>query len=206
MADSHENIRKQAEILRELGITPISEELITQIEKSFYNMPDEVKDSLNVTAMLLSCIGSGSFDMKEKAWVPTSDMVYSFDVESFDFTGMYTHFLQGIIAISNNEFEITQIKEDTSGVDFNSGSGIQIIQFCYNGTPYSYKARAMYDWFDEGMLEFMNQVLENEKNPKRLYFMSDGYQECIVFYCTQFWAKRFEKATGCSLQDKLRKM
>lgn len=198
------NVRKQAEKLMELGITPISDELIIQIEKSFCNRPDEVKDSLNVTAMLLSCIGGGRYDMEEKAWIPTSDMVYSFDVETFDVDRMYTHFLQGIIAINNNEFEITQIKEDTNGVDFHSGSGVQTIEFCYNGTPYTYKARAMHDWFDERMLEFMNQVLGKEKNPKRLYFMSDGYQECIVFYCTQFWAKRFEKATGCRLQDNIK--
>lgn len=52
------------------------------------------------------------------------------------------------------------------------------------------------------MLDFMNKVLREEGNTKQLFFMSDGYQECIVFYCTQDWADMFTEKTGCKLYNK----
>lgn len=48
----------------------------------------------------------------------------------------------------------------------------------------------------------MNQVFEKEKNLKQLFFMGDGYQECIIFYCTEDWVQLFTKKTGCTLYNK----
>ena len=79
------------------------------------------------------------------------------------------------------------------------------MQFLCDGKECTYLAQVNYDWFDVGILDYMNEVLADMGNPKRLYFMSDGYQECIIFYCTQFWARRFEKKTGCRLYSNTKK-
>ena len=68
--------------------------------------------------MLLAAVGVGHFDAETFEWTPTSDIVYSFDVEVFDIDRMYTLFLQGIQSISGDEFEITQIREEARECSF----------------------------------------------------------------------------------------
>lgn len=200
MVDSNQmTFQEVANTLKELGIHGITDEAIKHLEDTWNIMPSEVLDSMNKTAMLLTILGRGSYDYNTGIWIPKSSQVYSFDVEGHD---MYTIFLQGILSINNNEFEITQIVEDTSQVDFNQGTGMQTISFYYNSNPYMCEVEVNYDWFNEKMLYFMNEVFEKEKNIKQLFFMGDGYQECIVFYCTEEWAKIFTEKTGCTLYNK----
>lgn len=200
MVDSNQmTFQEVANILKELGIHGITDEAIRHLEDTWNIMPPEVLDSMNKTAMLLTILGRGSYDYNTGIWTPKSSQVYSFDVEGHD---RYTIFLQGILSISNNEFEITQILEDTSQVDYNQGTGMQTISFYYNGNPYMCEVEVNHDWFNEKILYFMNEVFEKEKNLKQLFFMGDGYQECIVFYCTEGWAQLFTKKTGCPLYNK----
>lgn len=200
MENNWRNIRGAAAALEELGI-PVSRGIVAEFERSFKSMPPETLDALDVTAMLLSALGVGHYDYKNQEWTPTSDMVYSFDMEVYDIDRMYTLFLKGVQAISGDEFRIGEICEEAGGVEYPTGRGTRIVRFLLDGRPCLYRARENCDWFDLGMLDYMNEVLSQTHNPKRLFFMSDGYQECILFYCTQFWAKRFEKKTGCPLYD-----
>lgn len=199
MENGWKSIREAAAVLGELGVATISERMIAEFERSWNSVPWETRDSVDVTTMLLAAVGVGRFNFETFEWTPTSDMVYSFDVEVFDIDRMYTLFLWGIQSISQGEFEITQIQEDTGEVDRLLGRGTQTVRFMCNERPCIYRARVDHDWFDAEILDYMNGVFADMGNPKRLYFMSDGYQECIVFYCTEFWAKRFEKKTGCRL-------
>lgn len=187
-----------ANTLESLGISGFSEEIIKEIEETWSAYPDMVAH-MGKTAILLTYVGHGNYDYDTGVWTPNSSQVYSFDVEVFDIERMYTLFLQGLSAINNNEFEISQVVEDTSKVNYEQGTGEQIISFCYNDTLYTYTARVDYDWFDTGFLNFMNEVLKTENNNKQLYFMGDGYQECFVFYCTKEWAEFFMEKTGSEL-------
>lgn len=205
MENGWKSVREAAAVLGELGIADISERMIVEFERSWNSVPWETRASLDVTTMLLAAVGVGRFNFDTFEWTPTSDMVYSFDVEVFDISRMYTLFLWGIQSISQGEFEITQIREDTGEVDQLSGQGIQTVRFLWDGRECIYHAKADNDWFDMEILDYMNKVLAETGNPKRLYFMSDGYQECIIFYCTEFWAKRFEKKTGCRLYNDTKK-
>lgn len=205
MNNSLRSVREAVTILGELGIASISERMIVEFERSWNSVPKETRESLDVITMLLAAVGVGHFDAETFEWTPTSDIVYSFDVEVFDIDRMYTLFLQGIQSISGDEFEITQIREEAGGVEYPSGRETQRVQFLCDGKECTYLAQVNYDWFDVGILDYMNEVLADMGNPKRLYFMSDGYQECIIFYCTQFWARRFEKKTGCRLYSNTKK-
>lgn len=198
--NSESLIREKAAVLEELGIS-VPEEVIVSVKENWDSMPEEVLESLDITATLLTAVGCGSYDFENLQWAPSSEQVYSFDVEVFDIGNMYTNFLKGVSAINGNEFEITQVEEDVSEVDFERGTGTHKISFCYNKTSYVFEGKSDGDWFDVGILDYMNEVLEREHNPKRLFFMGDGYQECIVFYATEEWVDRFAEKTGCQLDD-----
>ena len=150
--------------------------------------------------MLLSSWGYGDYD-DDWNWIPTSDKVYAFDTEVFDMGCMYTDFLNGVIAISGGEFEITDIVENTDDVNYEEDSGTQVLSFRYNGTPYTFEAIYFGDWLDCEVIEFMNQVFETEGNPKRLLATDDGGQGCILFYNTPEWGDELEAATGMHLRE-----
>lgn len=121
-------------------------------------------------------------------------------MEVFNTSSMYTMFLQGIQAITNEDLNITDIKEDCSKVDFEMGCGTQTIQFQCNGKPYQYNASVNYDWFDTGMLSFMNQVIKEQNTGKSLYAASEG-QDCILLYQTKEWSKQFQELMGFPLDS-----
>lgn len=189
--------------LASLGLTEVTDEQLSTVEMSWDSMPEEFRDNTEKLPMLLTLLGSGNYDYDTWEWTPSSNCIYSFDVEVFDCSNMYTNFLEGIKAISNQEFSITDVVETVSNEDYDKGTGTQTVQFKYNGNMYTYDAELEYDWFDLGMINFMNQMLKKEQNPKRLYYMSDGMQECIIFYCTPDWAIEFKNVTGYKLESKV---
>jgi hypothetical protein len=200
LTSSTREVKDCANRLEKMGITGITEEMIESLD-NFLSKEPEIAKTMDITATFLTYVGGGEFDYDTWEWSPSSDQVYCFDVEVFNVGCMYETFLQGIISISNEEFEITEITENLSNINEDSGLGTRDVSFNYNGTPYTLTAEAQHDWFDTNMLSEMNQVFQQEGNPKKLYFMGDGYQECIVFYCTKEWALDFTKTTGCILYD-----
>lgn len=197
-------VREYADLLREAGITELTEGDIVQVEGWLEEMPGDVREALEaeqVPAFLLLTIGKGEFDPDTFKWTPSSEQIYCFDTEAFNIEQMYTYFLEGVQAINEGEFEITQIEEKLSKEQTDKGPKSHKIRFSCNGTKYEYDAEVLYDWFDTGILNYMNDVLKKEGISKRLYFMGDGYQECIVLYCTQEWAENFNRLTGCRLMD-----
>lgn len=194
----HESITK----LKELGIDATSvEEKITDNLASF---PSEVYEAMNreqINGMLLSNIAWLLYDNDSAAPVSEPRQFFTFDVECMDPDNMYTIFLNSLSGIAGEDLMITDIKEDTSKVDYESGTGVQTISFNCNGKAYQYDAASYHDWFDVGMLTFMNDVISEQNNGKHLYVTSDGYQECIVFYQTEFWAARFKKTMGFALEQ-----
>ncbi len=199
-----QSVEETAKLLRKLGIGDITDEIVRQVEGGLSNMPKEVRASMNAAAMLLSAAGGGKFDFDEGSWEPSASTVYSFDMEVFDVENMYTNFLRGIQAISGGEFEITDIQEDNGRVNWNLGAGQKQVSFRYNGNSCCFKPKVHNDWFDMRMLDYMNDVLTREQNPKRFFFMSDGYQGIIIFYGTSDWAEQFSKASGIRLSAAVR--
>ena len=47
------------------------------------------------------------------------------------------------------------------------------------------------DWFDMKMIGYINKILQENNSNKFLYFTSDGWQNCILFYNTEKWAEKF---------------
>lgn len=194
--------RELAAVLEELGIRTVSEKTLEDMENNWKKIPAELYESFDKMAMLLAAVGRGNYNFETGEWTPSSNQIYSFDVEAFDIGNMYTLFLQGIAAISMGELEFTNITEDGSKADYEQGIGRQTVTFYMNGKKHIFQAEVNYDWYDTKILDNLNQILREEKNDRQLFFMGDGYQECIVFYCTEEWAAHFTEKTGCKLYNK----
>lgn len=194
----HENIAK----LKELGIDATSVE--SKITENMASFPTEIYESMEqeqTVAMLLTQVSWLLYDNDETKQAAEPRQFFTFDVECMDPGSMYTIFLNSVAEIAGEELVITDIEEDTGKVDYESGSGTQTVSFNCNGKPYQYDATAYYDWFDVGMLTFMNKVISEQNTGKNLYVASDGYQECIVFYQTEDWVSRFNKSLGLNLEQ-----
>lgn len=197
---SKENVQlsfeEQAKVLSDLGITGLTDEVITGVKEDYEQYPDYPIDPY---LSLLGSIGYGDYDYETYAWTPTSTEVYGFDTEVFNLEKMYTDFINGIISISKNEFSITNIEENLDEVDFENGTGIQSISFKYNDHSYLFKGKVNNDWIDCRIIDFMNDIFEKEKNPKRLLCTLDGGQGYFLFYNSLEWAKEFTQKTNIPL-------
>lgn len=201
MADlNHKSFAEIAAVLEKYGVSGITDEQIEQLEAAVKLMPEGV--IYDKTAMLLTEAGSGVINFDTWEWTPTENGVYSFDVEVFDLDNMYTNFLLGVSAIGEGELDFKNITEDTSGVDWENGTGKRTVSFEWNGSTYTLEAKFEHDWFDADILAGLNKIIIENGNGKRLYFTGDGYQECIVFYRDAEWADAFGKETGLSLSER----
>ena len=190
-----ENIKKQEymkscfEKLNLLGIIVDKKEQ----EKTINNisqMPEDILNDLEnskIIGLILDNIGL-PLENKDNKYKLS---IYSFDMEVFDTSTMYTEFLNNINLLTNNELKIKVIKEDTSNVNYEEGTGIQIIEFKILDKEYKFEAKVNYDWFDINIISYINKIIEVNGLNKYLYITNDGWQNCIVFYNTNEWARKY---------------
>lgn len=146
---------------------------------------------------MLSGIGAGFYRGTKQgvSWI------YTFDVEMPEVVEMYTYFLREFSPVIEGDLKITDIEEEISEEELEAGEGTKTVRFCCNGKVYEYKAQHYDDWFDTGMLTFMNQVIEEQNTGRHLYVTSYGYQICIVIYQTEEWAERFRQLFDMELEQ-----
>lgn len=155
--------------------------------------------------------GSGDYNFDTGEWTATSNQVYAFDAEIFDIERMYTLFLQGVQAIVP-DVRITEVKEDLSGVTDDMeeadnpyeppSDGVRCVSFLCNGHPYDAELKSYGDWFNMGMLEFMNQVLEKEGCEKQLHLVAGMMDQMVVLiYDTEEKAARLRELMGNDFPD-----
>lgn len=180
--------------LKKLGIDATT--LEDRLTKRLAEMPGEITASMNQQEIIGMILMEYDRETDNEA-----KMFFTFDMECMDLDHMYTNFLNSIAEIVGDDLIITNIIEDTSKVDYDSGSGTQTISFHCNGKSYQYAASVYNDWFDVGMLTFMNDVISEQDTGKNLYVTSDGYQECIVFYQTKEWSKSYRSSLDVELRQ-----
>lgn len=186
---------RAAQILEEFGITPPSEEILTELEE--YG-PNEY-----AVGDLLYYAGAGEYDYETWEWTPAESGVYTFDLEVFEVSMMYTDFLRGVSSMSGGALEFNDVSEDNTAVDWDAGTGTKTVTFELNGTAQTLRAEVMSDWFDPDFANALAQIVGTSEDGKRLYFYYDGYQMVSVFYCDAQWAREFSRATGCTLTKAL---
>lgn len=129
-----------------------------------------------------------------------SEEVFWFDFEGFDISTDYIEVLEGMLALAGDGplSDVTNIREDTGGVNWEKGSGSVKVMLEWNGLGYAWDMKAEYDWIDSNVLGILNELLalEQPDTPERFYVIGDNGQGALVFYCTAEWAEAFGKATG----------
>ena len=196
-----ESFEEIAEILEKIGIEKISEERINNLNEQYGDdFPFEK------TPVLLADIGEGNYNFETEEWTPTSKQIFSFDMECYDVENMYKLALEGISSISNGEVTFTNIIDEMKEEEDKDYTGMRKVTFDMNGKTYTFEAEDNRDWYDLEFFNYINSILKEEKNTKQLYFMSDGFQVQIVFYCDMSWAKLFEENTGCTLADDINQL
>ncbi len=173
-----------AEKLKELGISGISDDIIDTIDKDRAETADDVVYS--VVGTMLSWAGAPDYDFDTCTMTPKNKTVYSFDVEVFDVSNMYTDFLNGVKYIGDGELDFTNIKE-SDGV-----LGGKHVTFDWDGESYELNLKDNADWFDMHAVEQLNKLISKRGLKKRLYYTTDEYQEAIIFYRDKEWAAKFE--------------
>lgn len=189
-----------AGVLRELGIE-VPEETVTSMEEAWKDYPEEIAESLDEGAMLLSVLGMGNYNYETWEWTPGSEQVYCFDMEAFDIGNMYGNLFRGIEAISGGELIFSDVNEEC---DFEKLSGTREVIFKLNAKEYQYDAKQESDWYDLYILDCLNDIIKEQGLKKQLYFMNDCGQGCIVFYADEEWAADFMSKTGYTLYQSAR--
>ena len=186
-------VSQATQVLEELGIR------VPEVDEGLWEeFPTEymVED-------LLFLSGMGEYDFDTFEWTPATSGVYAFDLEFFDVGNMYTDFLRGVEALSGGELEFTDVIEDDSHVDMESGTGWKEITFVFDGRSRTLRAELIYDWFDPAFADAIAELTEDDQTGKRLRFYFDGYQVAYVFWCDDAWAREFSRATGLRLTNRL---
>ncbi|MBQ8562806.1 MAG: hypothetical protein IJ443_02800 [Firmicutes bacterium] len=189
--------------LEALGFHPIDRVLASGLEESWEISDEEYISYVDKVTVLLSAIGSGTYDDKTWAWEPSSPDVYAFDMEMLNLETMYTEFLQGVSALGGGDLDFTDITENLDDVDWENGTGSRSVFFKWRGSNVALEADMMNDWFDLDFADDLNQLIAARCDGKQLYFGFDGYQMVFVFYCDEAWAEEFQDVTGLKLWESL---
>lgn len=148
---------------------------------------------------LLSWEGMGKYDYDTWEWTPSASGVYWFDLEVMDCFAIYTNFLRGLDAMDEN-LVFSNVTEDYTAVDPESGMGIVTFSFDYLGQRHTLNAQYQFDWFDTNMLFHMGRILQQDSDPKELWYIFDG-QGVLLYYGTFDEVNALEKKTGICFLD-----
>lgn len=193
-------LAKQVEVLETLGFL-VPEELVAELNTGMEEVPMyRVWVEGYPYRSLLMGLGTPERDYETWEMKRYPEQAYWFDWEGFDMSNEYIYILNGVNAMANGEFMITDAEQDMSDDDWERGSGIVHVRFCVDGIPYEYQMALEYDWLDAKIIGDINDAIKNTGIENRVYAMADGGQGCILMYGDKEWAKQFQKATGIKLE------
>lgn len=190
----------QVKFLRSYGFT-ISDEIVETAQDSMdeYEHMRIYIEGYPYT-WLLTQIGAPA---RNDEWEITgySDEVFWFDFEGWDISTDYITVLEGMLSLAQGSAinSVSNIREDTSAVDWDKGTGSIDVVLEWNGEEYQWTMDMNYDWIDEKVLGILNELLDKTDEEERFYVTGDNGQGAIIFYRDSEWAKDFEKDTGLEL-------
>lgn len=150
---------------------------------------------------LLTDMGAPTYDEEWNVTGYAAD-VFWFDFEGFDISTDYIDILNGMLALAEGSCldDVTDIREDMTDADWESGRGTVTVSLRWKGEPYEWDMEMYNDWIDVSVLGILNPLLEQEGSQEYFYATGDNGQGAIVFFCTQEWAEQFTQKTGLVLE------
>lgn len=134
-------------------------------------------------------------DPDKLTWVPSTSGVYWFDRDFVNKKTIYTDFLRGIDAMSE-ELTFDNITEDYSQADFDKDKGLVSISFEYIGNSYSLQADYQGSLFNTDMIVQLRKILESDSDERELWFCTDLSDGILVYYGTPNQVMLLEQKTG----------
>lgn len=193
-------LEEQVEVLKSLGLH-VPEETAASVRSSMeeYGMYDLVEES--PYTWLLTDMGTPTYDEEWNVTGYAAD-VFWFDFEGFDISTDYINILNGMLALAAGSCldDVTDIREDMTDADWESGRGTVTVSLRWKGEPYEWDMEMYNDWIDASVLGILNPLLEQEGSQESFYATGDNGQGAIVFFCTQEWAEQFTQKTGLVLE------
>ena len=193
-------LEEQVEVLESLGLQ-VPEETAASVRSSMeeYGMYDLVEES--PYTWLLTDMGAPTYDEEWNVTGYAAD-VFWFDFEGFDISTDYIDILNGMLALAEGSCldDVTDIREDMTDADWESGRGTVTVSLRWKGEPYEGDMEMYNDWIDVSVLGILNPLLEQEGSQEYFYATGDNGQGAIVFFCTQEWAEQFTQKTGLVLE------
>lgn len=193
-------LEEQVEVLESLGLQ-VPEETAASVRSSMeeYGMYDLVEES--PYTWLLTDMGAPTYDEEWNVTGYAAD-VFWFDFEGFDISTDYIDILNGMLALAEGSCldDVTDIREDMTDADWESGRGTVTVSLRWKGEPYEWDMEMYNDWIDVSVLGILNPLLEQEGSQEYFYATGDNGQGAIVFFCTQEWAEQFTQKTGLVLE------
>lgn len=193
-------LEEQVEVLESLGLQ-VPEETAASVRSSMeeYGMYDLVEES--PYTWLLTDMGAPTYDEEWNVTGYAAD-VFWFDFEGFDISTDYIDILNGMLALAEGSCldDVTDIREDMTDADWESGRGTVTVSLRWKGEPYEWDMEMYNDWIDVSVLGILNPLLEQESSQEYFYATGDNGQGAIVFFCTQEWAEQFTQKTGLVLE------
>ena len=148
---------------------------------------------------MLICEGMGEHNYDTWEWTPSTSGVLWFDLEVMNISSMYTDFLTGVDAMDES-LSFSNIAEDYSRADLESGKGLVTFSFDYLDQTYTINAQYNYDWFDTDVLRELSKILNSDEDPKDLWYTFDG-QGVLLYYGTFAESRTLERKTGLYFLD-----
>lgn len=197
--------REMAAELAPLGIT-ISDQTISELEEyerdyAAENGTDFYDENTSASKVLdlLYWEGSGVYDETTFDWTPSTSGIFWFDTEVMNVDSIYTDFFAGISAM-NPELDFTNVREDYSEANLDSGTGTVAVSFDYNGQHYDLDAIYYGDWFDVQFLHEVGAILREDNSANDLYYTNDG-QGILLYYSNQRLVHQLERMTGLAFDS-----
>lgn len=193
-------IERQVQVLRTLGFE-ISDGMIDEVKKNLEQDPMlRVYVEGYPYKMLLAMLSEPVYEEGALKVKEYSEQGYWFDWESRDIDMGYVHILEGVNAMGQGDFAVTEMAQDMSNADWKKEEGTIKVGFSFNGIPCEYKIRFQGDWLDFDIIGQINSTLEQNGIEKRIYFTDDNGQGCVLLYRDKEWADQFKEETGITLQ------
>lgn len=141
----------------------------------------------------------GFYDEETWEWTPSQSGVYYFDTEVMNADSIYTEFFIGLYNMSEG-LNFTNIREDYSAADLESGTGTVAVSFDWNGRTYNLTAEYFYDWFDTNFLCEVGKIIAADSDSKDLYVYFDEIG-CLLYYGTAEQVQHLEQLTGLNFEN-----
>ncbi len=121
--------------------------------------------------------------------------VFSFDFEGYDIGTDYIEVLNGMLALAKGSCldSVSNIREDTTKVNWEQGDGKITLYLEWNGQEYTWDMDVYYDWIDSKVIGVLNVLLLEEGTQKLFYMTGDNGQGAIIFFVRQSGRKHFQK-------------